>query len=234
MLIVTRDFFSSGELFIDHSTPDVNDAVQGISDELESDIEQYEREALVNTLGYPLFKLFSSQLDITQDNGLILGADAKWDELLNGLEYIFDGKTVNWRGLRFHDEVGVLFKDSKRKQSLLAYFIYYFYVQKENVKLTASGAHKIKSANSENTDIVDKAVRAWREFYRLTVGSFGEVRTLVNRSGMFGIDYFGSNSVDRSLFQFLADQSILDETKYPDWEPNFNSDFFINQNRFGV
>ena len=197
---------------------------------MDSDIEQYEREALVCLLGYPLYKLFFDELDSNEDNGLAPGADAKWNELLNGLEYTFDGKTVNWRGLRFNDETGILFNDAKRKQSLIAYYIYYFYIKKDIVTYTASGTHRINAANSESVNIIDKSVRAWQQFYNLSIGNYGEVRTSVNRFGMHSIDYYGSSNKDRSLYQFLSDQNQLVEDKYPDWEPTF----FANQNRLGV
>jgi len=228
MAIITQDYFQ-GEIFIDHAKPDVSDSTTGVSDELNSDIEQYEREILVKSLGYSLFKLFSDELDSNESNGLKVTADPKWDELMNGLEYTIDGKTVNFRGVRFSDEA-VPFDDAVRKQSLIAYYVYYFYIRKDIDTYSSAGVNRIKAANSEGVSIMGKATRAWNNFYNLTVGNYCNAKYYYNQYSLSGIDYYGSGNSERSLYEFLRDQNSLTEDKYPNWEPFI----FVDQNILGI
>ena len=47
------------------------------------------------------YSILWSNLDSTKENGLIVGADTKWDRLLNGHEYTNeDGNIVEWKSRR--------------------------------------------------------------------------------------------------------------------------------------
>lgn len=55
-------------------------------------IKKYEDEFLVKLLGYPLFKSFITGLAADP-------VDQKWFDLLNGVEYIYNGELCRWEGL---------------------------------------------------------------------------------------------------------------------------------------
>src|SRR6187402_1476484 len=100
-MIIDNGYFID-EIFIPHAKPSITDDVTAIGADISSFIDVYSKEALQKCLGYVLFKEFSAQLSSATANGLIAGADVKWDRLLNGTEYVDpSGKTVYWKGIRF-------------------------------------------------------------------------------------------------------------------------------------
>ena len=98
-------------------------------------IEQYENKLLVDLLGYPLYKVLKVEIDAAVYT-------TKWDRLVNGHEYTvsYQGAdtTVKWNGL-INTEL----------RSLLAYFVFYYYL-KFHSTLTSNRGSLL--ANSENAN----------------------------------------------------------------------------------
>lgn len=225
MAIVTREYFKYDEVFIPHAKQDVSDTVTGVKDNIQAFIERNEREALTLLLGSNLYNQLKTQLDPNQSNGLLVGSDQKWDDLLNGKEYVIDDKTVNFRGIRFKDT----FETEEYLQSLIAYYIYGHYVISQNSNFAGAGIQKEKSANSLSFSNHEKVMKAFRTFYELSVGSYYKY-TITYSYNSVGYDYFNSPRSERSLYEFIRDQNLLVADTYENWQPSF----FENSNRFGV
>lgn len=119
-------------------------------------IAKYEREALIELLGYTLYKALKAEID----SGPPAVYTDKWDRFVNGHEYEIDylGDTylVKWNGLINSDKV-----------SLLAYFIYYNYV-KFHVSHTSGFGELLQNAeNATKSSPSDKMVNAWNRFIDL-------------------------------------------------------------------
>jgi len=115
-------------------------------------IVKYEREALIQLLGYTLYKELKAEIDSEPQ----VFTD-KWDRLVNGYEYEIDylGDTylVKWNGLVNSDKI-----------SLLAYYIYYKYV-KFHVTHTSGFGELIQNAeNASKVSPSQKMVNAWNRF----------------------------------------------------------------------
>jgi len=116
-------------------------------------IVKYEREALIDLVGYTLYKQLKAEIDAASYT-------TKWDRLVNGHEYeisyLGDTHLVKWNGLINSDLV-----------SLLAYYIFYQYM-KFHITHTASVGEIF--ANTENSSRIspnDRMVNAWNEFVNL-------------------------------------------------------------------
>lgn len=222
-IIVNREYFNSTERFIPHAKDEPTDGILGVKSDLDQMILKYEREYLIHTLGYPLFKLFTAELDNTESNGLDPGADPKWDELLNGLEYTIDDTLTNFRGLRF--------QDGTKYESPIADYIYWNYIRKDSKTYGGLGVQKEVPGNAMIDNEVRYATDAWRSYYKWTVGHYSTAHVYQNQLGIIGVDYFGSHgNTEKSLYEFIRDQNILTPDKYPNWAPGF----IENSNTFGI
>jgi len=124
---------------------------------LTSDISFYEKEILMDALGYQLYLEYTTA---------IAGESPaqKWLDLRDGAEFSFEfyGNTVTrkWIGLENSDKV-----------SLIAYYVYAMYIRKVSQTLTGVG---MAVGQSENAQIVSgsrKMVNAWNRF----IEQYGEV-----------------------------------------------------------
>jgi hypothetical protein len=225
---ITDETYYKAEILIPHAQESVSDTATGVRVGLNQFISQYEREALIKTLGYTLYNEFADQFDVdSEDVWTIKGAaDAKWGELLNGKEYEVNSVTVNYRGMIFTEP----YSGTDLNRSFISYYIYFHYLNDNMEDYGGTGITELQAKNATRISPIPKSIRSWRRFYELVVGTFNQPALLQNRSGMIGLDWFGSNDTERSLYQFIDDQNTLVADTYADWEPaNFE-----NENQFGI
>jgi hypothetical protein len=152
-VIIDASYFT-GSIFL----PQVGTGASNIANndkKLQDAIDKYGAEILVKGMGRKLANEFLAQFD---SNGLIGGADEKWDNLLNGTEYTIEGEDKIWRGLI--DITGSL------KESLIAYYTYFHYARESDSVMTVMGIKKGKSQNTTGADPSKKLVDAWLSFHR--------------------------------------------------------------------
>lgn len=220
-MIIDNTYFID-EIFIPHAKPSITDNVTAISSDLLSFIKTYERDCLIKCLGYKLFKEFYSQLDSTKTNGLKEGADAKWDKLLNGFEYVNQsGEETEWKGIR--QKQGDVYN-----KSFIADYVYYFYEKSADDDRVGTGNVKQESKNSMVVSKTPKVIAAWRRFFESVQGrSYFPV--VIERSFGVGIDWYGSNQ-EKTLYDFIKDMNSFDESNYPGFKPHA----FFNMNQLGI
>jgi len=227
-MIIDNGYFID-EIFIPHAKPSITDSVTEIGEDISSFIETYSREALLKCLGFALFKEFSANLDISKPNGLIDGANAKWDKLLNGTEYTDpSGSLVEWRGIRFKSK-------NEYNKSFLADYTYYFYEKSNDDDRVGVGNVKQQSKNAIVVSKTPKVVAAYRRFVKAVQGencvpSIGIKTYSGYHTGIgVGFDYFGNNQ-EVNLYKFINDTNQIT----PDTYLNFTPSYFANVNQFGI
>ena len=124
-----------------------NAAKVDVGEELLAFVDKYESEFLEDVLGYPLAKAFTT--------GLAAGSpDAKWTDLLAGKEYTsINNKVEYWKGLR----------DSTKKTSPIANYVYYWWMRNGVTKTTSVGEVMPEGENSKRVSPARKMISAWNE-----------------------------------------------------------------------
>ena len=116
-------------------------------------IVKYEREALIELLGYTLYKQLKAEIDAASYT-------TKWDRLVNGHEYnityLGDTHLVKWNGLINTDLV-----------SLLADYIYYHYVKFHVTHSSGLGELVASAENAAKVSASQKMTNAWNRFIEL-------------------------------------------------------------------
>lgn len=223
--MITNDSYYKLDIYIPNvvnDEPEVNDISNNT--ELQNAMSQYEREALQYLLGYNLYNEFSNQFDIDADDNWTIkaSADQKWLDLLNGTTYTIDGVNYTWRGL--------IYKDGNLDKSLLAYYVYYYFLANDVDHYSSVGVETETAKNATRVSAIAKAVKAWHNFYIQSVGHYNTPAYVTNSSGCVGIDWFGSDNSARSLYQFIRDTNNQTPDTYEDWQPTMFKDI----NQFGL
>lgn len=122
-----------------------------ITTDVEHSIKIYEKEVLMDLLGYNLYKELQTWL-ATPVSG------DKFYKLVNGEDFSFsvDGRVVNahWDGLK-----------GENKKSLIAYFVYFMHRRKRATYMAGTSQEvKPASENSTSVNLIDKLVDIWNEF----------------------------------------------------------------------
>jgi len=138
-------------------------------------IDQYERLALINLLGYPLYK------DLIANP-----TDTRWVRLIEGHEYEIDyhgaTTTVKWNGLT-----------NTELRSLIAYFVFYYYL-KFHATFTSSRGELL--ANSENAKAFNPG-QAMNNAYNFAIDLYGKPNDdLVNPTAYNFLYHFKDDETD--------------------------------------
>ena len=175
-------------------------------------IEQYEKEILIQLLGY---KLYSLLVDDCTDG---VPETQIYKDLVDGaefdLEYHGEAITMKWEGLR-----------NASKLSLLAYYAFFKYVEREVTHLSGTGVILTPSGKGVRASSVNKLCNAWERMRSL----YGVVPP--NYKPYFSYPIKGKNlpcvfSCEPSAYNFL----FTNRSDYPDWV--FTPQWNINQ--FGI
>lgn len=146
--------------------------------DIQAYIDRFERDILIKGLGTELYDLVKASY-----TGETLKPDAEQriKDLVTGMTYEVDGKKVAWEGL----------------SPLLGDYVFYKYW----TEMT-----RIKRDNDDKFTDPPKAVHAYQSFHEKYQGYDAGPRTVFNGSS-YGLDWYGSRKSDRSLLQFLTDNS---------------------------
>ena len=223
-MIINNSYFK-GDIYIAHAKPGITDSVTGVTLDINSFIDSYENEALMKCLGYSLSREFIAVLNSEKSNGLIVGADSKWDDLLNGKEYTDpNGVLVKWEGIRRKTTTS-----TKYDKSFLADYVFFFYEQNEEIVRGGTGFGKPKAKNMRMTTSTPKVVKAWNRFVELVQGT-DQKPNVVQKYGIpIGIDWYGGGQ-QITLYKFINDMNSI----APDTYAKFNPKSWKTMNQFGI
>lgn len=173
---------------------------------------QYEKEILVQLLGYKLYSLLMA--DCTGLGGIPV--TQKYIDLVNGKEFSheYGGETITlkWEG----------FKNSA-KISLIAYYIFYRYLERDVTRLYGTGVSISPDGNGwQRVSPMNKLIWSW-ERMRSLYGIIPIDYKHTFRSPVKGDNISCVFNADPSAFNFL----FANKTDYPDWI--FNPQWNINQ-----
>ena len=223
-MIIDNTYFI-GELYLPHAKPSITDGVTGVDTKVLRFIDEYEEDCLIKILGYNLYVLLQAELDSAQPNKLDPGADAKWNDLVNGKTYVdpYTNKNVIWKGLRYKSV-----SNNTYDRSLLANYVYYYYEQNEYITTTNVGDVINIAKNAITMDPSLKTVNAWNRFVDMVQGEEDEENVVMTHYGL-GLDYYrGDGRV--SLYKFIEDSNTITNDTYPD----FNPKTWRRVNQFGI
>lgn len=173
-------------------------------------ITQYEKEILIQLLGYRLYSLLIA--DCTGVGGIPV--TQIYIDLVNGKEFThsYGGAdiTLKWEGLK-----------NTAKQSLISYYTFYKYVERDVSRLYGSGISIAPDGTGwERVSPVNKLCAAWERMREL----YGKIPVESHRHyhGPF-LPSVAYNS-DPSAYNFL----FANKTDYPDWTftPQWNINAF--------
>lgn len=177
------------------------DAYDSGGDDLQEQwIDQYSRELLQNALGTTLF----NDLDSNVTAGVYVPGVTKWDNLVQGVEYTYQGIDYQWKGL--------IFTEGTFKGSVLAYYVYCKWLEYQLSRMSGVGEVKGNAANSMNVNSTQRYVNLWNTFYRAYQGDSDVSTNVYIKNGVPFFDYFGTNDTYVSLIEFLTHN----ETDYED------------------
>ncbi len=146
--------------------------------DLDAYITHYQKELLLKLLGYDLWKLVD-EYDSTNPSA----STQPVIDLVEGKEYQVSGYTVKWNGLKNADKI-----------SIIAYYVYYWYVRNKSVMVTPTGTKQAKGENSVPGTAILTVSQAWSRLVRL----YGYPR---------------QDLYEPSVYNFL----ILHYADYPQW-----------------
>jgi len=159
---------------------------------LNADIITYEKEILIDALGYQLYSDYITNIALESPA-------QKWLDLRDGAEFSFDfcGKTVTrkWIGL-----------ENSEKKSLIAYFTYAMSLRNKSQTLTGVGVVVGLAENSQVIDSSRKLVNAWNRF----IEQYGEVPEGFN--GYYDSHYIHFDDKP-TIYNFL----VANSADYDDW-----------------
>jgi len=113
-----------------------------VIERIQSFINKYEPQCLLQILGYPLYKLVGVE------------SSARMTALLSGAEYTDEaGELQKWQGLVHDTDI-----------SLIADYVYYFIQEADAKKTTGVSTAAMKTAAAESVSPMDKMVNAWNFF----------------------------------------------------------------------
>lgn len=133
--------YFKGEILLTNKTDLATDITDAIT--------RYEKEILISLLGYKLYKLMVATPTVEPYKSLIEGAE---------FDVTFDGITQlqKWEGLKNTD-----------KESLIAYYVYYKYQERNVTKPSAIGTVKLKAEAGETVTPLWKMINAWNRMIEL-------------------------------------------------------------------
>ena len=169
-----------------------NSSLIGNQTKLNYFIQKYENELLIDCLGYSLATEFSNEFDTNTTNGLKATSNQKWDDLLNGKEYLLNDVLVKWRGFKFYE--------GQFEQSITSYYIFCEFIKNDAISYRGTGTKVEKSKNAKDVSVDRTFINAYREFHKLT-------------------EFSDCKSSYRSLYDFISDMNAINSDHYKSWNP---------------
>lgn len=193
--ITDSTYYEKGKKFIPNNN-NLNTEIVGVpnvSTELEDAISKYERELLIGFLGITLYNELNTAL------ADLPNADVKWQNLVDGTEYVKDGVTYRFDGLSGFD-----------KDSLVAYYVFCKYMENDESYYSTTGIVKSNAQNADSFNPTRKYLDAWSTFlekYQNEVYSDGYSLLQDRHGNVVGYDYYnqGQNNTLVTLETYLKD-----------------------------
>ena len=205
-MIIDSQYFQTKELYIPNavSQPSIGSVLPTASMQLAQEIESIEQSLLLDILGYEQLQELNAQFETNGD--WIATPIQKWVDLVDGKD--------DWKGLRY--SIGT------KKISLIAYYVFFYYLGMDFQTYSTTGMQIPQAENSVMNDPSVKQVSVWNKFVLMYVGTGmnynGDITS--NWNGQF--ISFGNTHIGNevTLYKFLSDnRDVYDITKFRNKTP---------------
>ena len=199
-MIINTQYFQSKELYIPNavSQPSIGSNSPSNVSQLDSEIESIEYSLMLDVLGYEQYAELRAQFQETGE--WVATPVQKWVDLVDGKE--------NWRGLRY--TIG------NKKVSLIAYYVFFYYLGTDYQSYTTTGMQIANAENSTRNDPSIKQISIWNKFIAMYIGNGRNGKSIISNNWNGEYITFNSQDIgnDISLYQFLAKNSDIYDVSY--------------------
>lgn len=202
-MIIDTSYFQYKPVYIPNSVT-VASALPNPTPTAKSQVQQFidskEYELLLSALGHEQLTELLSQF--TETGAWIEEPLQKWVDLVDGKD--------EWRGLRY--------TYGTNKISLIAYYVFYFYLTEDFKTYNTTGIQVSQSENAISAAPNDKTAKAWNEFVRMyngfDIGRYGtNMPTFFNNWNGTGMMWAGNNKQNQiSLYDFMTKNNDIYDT----------------------
>lgn len=199
-MIINAQYFQTKELYIPNSVtqPTIGSVLPSATAQLNEEIESIEQSLLLDILGYEQLIDLNAQFESNGD--WIATPIQKWVDLVDGKE--------DWKGLRY--TIGT------KKISLIAYYVFFYYLGTDFQTYSTTGMQIPRAENSLYNNPSVKQTTVWNKFIRMYIGDvrYGLPVLENNWNGDF-LNFSGKvigNEV--SLYDYLMKNRDLYDTTY--------------------
>ena len=199
-MIINAQYFQTKELYIPNSVtqPTIGSVLPSATAQLNEEIESIEQSLLLDILGYEQLIDLNAQFESNGD--WIATPIQKWVDLVDGKE--------DWKGLRY--TIGT------KKISLIAYYVFFYYLGIDFQTYSTTGMQIPRAENSLYNNPSVKQTTVWNKFIRMYIGDvrYGLPVLENNWNGDF-LNFSGKvigNEV--SLYDYLMKNRDLYDTTY--------------------
>lgn len=199
-MIINAQYFQTKELYIPNSVaqPSIGSVLPSATAQLNEEIESIEQSLLLDILGYEQLQELMDQFD--EDGNWVEDPIQKWVDLVDGVD--------DWKGLRY--TIGT------KKISLIAYYVFFYYLGTDFQTYSTTGMQIPRAENSLYNNPSVKQTTVWNKFIRMYIGDvrYGLPVLENNWNGDF-LNFSGKvigNEV--SLYDYLMKNRDLYDTTY--------------------
>ena len=115
---------------------------------IQSFIDRYEKQVLIDLFGYALYKLIKDYDPLTSEQRI--------KDIVEGADFTVNGFETRWNGLLNEDKV-----------SLIAYYVFFKWATEKQAISTRAAGVKPALENGENVSYELKAISAWNNMVQL-------------------------------------------------------------------
>jgi|TARA_R110000868_G_scaffold159835_2_gene389046 hypothetical protein len=199
-MIINAQYFQTKELYIPNSVaqPSIGSVLPSATAQLNEEIESIEQSLLLDILGYEQLQELMAQFD--EDGEWVEDPIQKWVDLVDGVD--------DWKGLRY--SIGT------KKISLIAYYVFFYYLGTDFQTYSTTGMQIPRAENSLYNNPSIKQTTVWNKFIKMYIGDkrYGLPLLENNWNGYF-LNFSGKvigNEV--SLYDYLMKNRDLYDTSY--------------------
>lgn len=199
-MIINAQYFQTKELYIPNSVaqPSIGSVLPSATAQLNEEIESIEQSLLLDILGYEQLQELMAQFD--ENGNWVEDPIQKWVDLVDGVD--------DWKGLRY--TIGT------KKISLIAYYVFFYYLGTDFQTYSTTGMQIPRAENSLYNNPSVKQTTVWNKFIRMYIGDvrYGLPVLENNWNGDF-LNFSGKvigNEV--SLYDYLMKNRDLYDTNY--------------------
>jgi hypothetical protein len=199
-MIINAQYFQTKELYIPNSVaqPSIGSVLPSATAQLNEEIESIEQSLLLDILGYEQLQELMAQFE--ENGDWVEDPNPKWVDLVDGVD--------DWKGLRY--TIGT------KKISLIAYYVFFYYLGTDFQTYSTTGMQIPRAENSLYNNPSVKQTTVWNKFIRMYIGDvrYGLPVLQNNWNGDF-LNFSGKvigNEV--SLYDYLMKNRDLYDTTY--------------------